>query len=155
MEKKASFTGSPSPSSPSPAGNLVGIPLSSPQTNPPTQTSFSTSSHDLNSLSSRAGVDFVALRDKYKAIQSSTVPPASTSSYDKSIGASKAALDLDAKLSKYKICDICNGAGVLKEIYNKSMVMEKTCTNCDGESLIAKEFMNNEMERMIREDMAP
>jgi DnaJ-class molecular chaperone len=102
---------------------------------------------DLEYVSKVSGVDFLALREKYKKSNntssgtSSSVYATSTSntSNDNS-NADKLGknVNIDEVLSKYHICKACNGSGIVRTLYNH-MTMEKTCEECDGDSIILQE----------------
>ena len=83
--------------------------------------------------SRRAGVDLMALRNKYR-----TVPSENTnhSSHNLEIQeCSKSVESGTTRLEQYKICPGCNGQGTVKSLYN-FIVMERTCDKCDGDSVI-------------------
>lgn len=90
----------------------------------------------LEELSKTAGVDLLALKEKYAARNVA----ASTELTEQA----KQAHDT---LSKYVICQSCQGRGIVKSIYNH-MVMEKTCEVCDGESVVLRQFVDTEMEKL-------
>jgi DnaJ-class molecular chaperone len=105
---------------------------------------------DLNDLSKVAGVDFNALRRKYKKKESDSTElvldeSESNESSDKhrviaedpSVGSNKYT-NADQILRKYDICKACQGLGIIKTIYN-FMTLEQTCEECEGESIILKE----------------
>jgi len=95
---------------------------------------------DLEQLSKTSGVDFVSLKDKYSKIKSSNISAIANDNdcgnndNSKNLSAAEQK-NIDEKLSKYHICKTCNGLGIVKSIYNH-MTMEKTCEDCDGDSII-------------------
>mmetsp|Transcript_31171 Transcript_31171/g.34047 ORF Transcript_31171/g.34047 Transcript_31171/m.34047 type:complete len:122 (-) Transcript_31171:280-645(-) len=110
---------------------------------------------DFSELSKIAGVDFNALRNKYKDIASTNPnnnPNNSThnnthttpNNTEERMKKKEAPKDVNAILSKYNICQSCQGLGTIKIIYN-FMTMERTCEDCDGESIL----MNEEVDRII------
>lgn len=88
----------------------------------------------LEQLSKTAGVDLLALKEKYANV-------AKTSASSNMSDEAKHAEDA---LSKYAICNACQGQGIVKSVYNH-MVMEKTCELCDGESVILKQIVDTEL----------
>lgn len=99
------------------------------------------SERDLDYISKVSGIDFLALREKYQRYPQSQDQSAlsSFSSHDhdqRGKGASVHEL-----LSKYNVCQACNGLGIIKTIYNH-MSLEKTCDECDGDSIILRENVN-------------
>jgi hypothetical protein len=120
-----------------------------------TAASVATAEKDLSFLYEAAGgVDFNALRDKYrsKGIQGpsggtnmSMYPPTAKYS-DEEIAKTSQALD------KYSICKMCNGLGVITEVYNYYRI-DKTCPECDGESLTARRLAD--LSSQLNIDAAP
>lgn len=41
-----------------------------------------------------------------------------------------------ARIAHMRICDVCNGAGVVKQLYNY-IVTGKTCRRCEGDGVVA------------------
>lgn len=95
------------------------------------------SNAELKKLSEVAGVDFIALREKYHAHISEN----SKSTENYSVEDVNARRQVDEKLSLYKICENCQGIGIVKSQYN-FMVLEKTCEVCDGDSVILRETVH-------------
>lgn len=93
----------------------------------------------LGELSRTAGVDLIALKEKYSSL--------SKQQGSKTSAETKKAEEANEVLSKYVICQACNGQGIVKSVYNH-MVMEKTCEACDGESIVLKELINRETEAL-------
>lgn len=81
----------------------------------------------LEGLSKKAGVDFVALKEKYSNIQNSVNAHSNHNQ-------TNATEDFE-KLNKYKICSKCQGLGIVKSIYNHR-VMESECDECEGDAII-------------------
>ncbi len=89
----------------------------------------------LEELSKSAGVDLMALKEKYSSRKSGGI----------GTNLSEEAKKADETLSKYIICQTCQGQGIVKSIYNH-MVMEKTCEVCDGESVVLRAAVDREIE---------
>lgn len=107
---------------------------------------------DLNELSKVAGVDLGALRRKYQKNSEQSAKDQSLLAQeedrakdghhrflaeDPTVKSSKEQ-DFNQLLSKYNICKACQGLGTVKTIYN-FITMEKTCEECDGESIVLQE----------------
>ncbi len=94
------------------------------------------SERDLDYISKVSGIDFLALREKYKRYPQPQDQSA-TSTHDQrgNVG------NVHEVLSKYSVCQACNGLGIIKTIYNH-MSLEKTCDECDGDSIILRENVN-------------
>eukprot|EP01039_Chlorochromonas_danica_P000578 gene578-622_t len=104
------------------------------------------SNRELAKLSESAGVDLLALKEKYSktggiSTSSSQGTPASSSSYEQKKRESDEA---ENHLSKYKICPTCQGLGIQKTVYNH-MVLERTCEDCDGDSIVLLESLQREL----------
>lgn len=101
-----------------------------------------TSETDLEYLSKVSGVDFHALRDKYSGNKYKTERATASSADDngKAKYSEEKAKEINEKLSQYHICKSCNGMGIVKTFYNH-MMLEKTCEECDGDSLILQSNM--------------
>jgi hypothetical protein len=100
------------------------------------------SESDLEFISKTSGVDFLALREKYKNVKhdgseqspvTKTTDTAPSDSNTDKLG--KQPHVVDEILSRYNICKACNGLGIVKTIYNH-MTMERTCEECDGDSIV-------------------
>ena len=87
------------------------------------------------------GVNFSQLKQKYENMTNAEVSLASTPSTMSSMD-NKPMQSANDCLNKYVICRDCNGAGVIKYIYNH-MAMQKTCELCDGDSVVLSEFVAN------------
>jgi hypothetical protein len=85
-------------------------------------------------LSATAGVDFEALREKYK--NKANISPA-TSLTDEEIEKIRRDTEELAGLDTLHACHVCNGTGVEVYEYNHRRC-EKTCCTCDGERLVRK-----------------
>lgn len=112
--------------------------------------------NELEKLSKTAGVDFKALREKYINISSNN----NTNNLEELQAelkeeskeeifvntnlhvSEKDYLVMNEKLDQYKICQGCQGLGTIKTNYNH-MVLERTCDQCDGESIQLKSFLQN------------
>ena len=93
-------------------------------------------------LSMAAGVDFTALREKYKDVAKAEQEKAKKSSGDMTKGQSEAMKAMQ-RLDDYKICNTCHGQGVVKELYNHFW-QEKDCPDCDGEAVMLRQMKNIE-----------
>ena len=96
------------------------------------------SDETLKSLQNRSGIDFLALREKYKnkSKVGQVDPRKDEATADEA--SSKAAHEAHEELEKYKICQGCQGQGFVSYIYNHQK-REKTCDVCDGESILYRE----------------
>ncbi len=93
-------------------------------------------SSELDYLSKVSGVDFVALREKYSKQKTYASAREQIEVTNHVVPLSEEERkNIDTTLSKYHICKNCNGLGVVKSVYNH-MTMERTCEECDGESII-------------------
>ena len=94
---------------------------------------------DIQTLSERAGVDFVSLRKKYEKIKlSAALEPKKSNDEKVSSDFQKLQEQYDS-LDKYVVCLNCNGIGIIKFQYNH-MVLEKTCPECHGECIQEREL---------------
>ena len=101
---------------------------------------------ELKALSKTAGVDLMALKEKYS--QDKFANRANSSSGVKmSEEEREAAMAAHRRLDDFKICLKCDGQGYIKEMYNHQM-REKTCPDCDGESLLMRETVAREKEKL-------
>eukprot|EP01035_Chromulina_nebulosa_P027299 gene27299-35868_t len=99
----------------------------------------------LSNLSSTAGIDLVALRRKYLAVKENSETSSSHEinrenkfeNIDKSAAAS---------LDDYVICKSCLGKGTVNSVYNKCIVVERECEECDGNSILLRKVMAINME---------
>jgi hypothetical protein len=119
------------------------------------------SENELKELSKVAGVDFNALRNKYKKQQGEQGPAQvevlSENTYRQNLvneEDKKKISDpsiVNEMLDKYNICKNCQGLGTIKTIYN-FMTLESTCEECDGESIVMKSKVDEiiRTERMDR-----
>jgi DnaJ-class molecular chaperone len=98
----------------------------------------------LEELSKTAGVDFIALKEKYKTLK----PDASKITVTAGTSSATSNQDANQILSKYSICKTCNGQGIVKTLYNH-MTLEKTCEDCDGDSVVVLQYINNEINRVL------
>jgi hypothetical protein len=97
---------------------------------------------DLSFLNEAAGgVDFNALRDKYRnkealgsiGVAQASIHPPPVKYSEEEIAKTNQALD------KYSICKTCHGLGIITEVYNHYRI-DKTCPECDGEVLTSRRF---------------
>eukprot|EP01031_Cornospumella_fuschlensis_P031450 gene31450-38015_t len=102
---------------------------------------MSISDKELSKLGEAAGVDFVGLRIKYSQGQQNCALSGNTQSRDDGKGAKA-----EENLSKYKICPSCHGLGIVKSIYNH-MTLEKSCDECDGDSIVLLDAVQNEIRK--------
>lgn len=86
-------------------------------------------SADLEILSKKAGIDLVAIKEKYKNMAAKPSTGVNTHQQQSSKKTDTSALN------NYKLCPECQGVGTVKTIYNH-MVMEKDCAKCDGECVL-------------------
>jgi hypothetical protein len=100
------------------------------------------SDRELTKLSGQAGVDFLLLKEKYCSIISSQQDDSRTVSEENLEQKKKP----NENLSQYKICPSCNGLGTKKIIYNH-MTLERTCEDCDGDSIVLLDSVQRELER--------
>ena len=99
---------------------------------------------ELAKLSETAGVDLIAIRNKYKngnynPQQDTSMDYSSTDTQnqDQEIEKLKHEIDMISsikKLDQYKICQTCHGIGTVVEVYNHFR-MEKNCPECDGDAV--------------------
>ena len=101
---------------------------------------------ELERLSEAAGVDLVALREKYRSRGSSNSSQAAPDGIGKIEDIAKANETLD----KYSICKCCQGQGTIFETYNHFR-MEKTCPECDGEAVVWKKTV----EELLKAESLP
>lgn len=101
---------------------------------------------DLVKLGESAGVDFIALREKYSQIRQQATDQAlsSVSGAMPTKEEIEKAKQAEENLSKYKICPTCNGLGIKKTKYNH-MVLESTCDDCDGDSIVMLDGLQQEI----------
>ena len=100
---------------------------------------------DISNLSNQAGVDFEALRNKYKGIAAEERKKAIQGSTDGK--KSEAARQAMKRLDDYKICNTCQGQGFVKELYNHFW-QEKDCPDCDGEAVMLKNLQHQIQENI-------
>jgi DnaJ-class molecular chaperone len=100
---------------------------------------FGMSEKLLEELSRTAGVDFLALKQKYSSNSSGSIVSNES--------ASEEVINAHNSLSKYAVCQVCQGQGIVKSVYNH-IVMEKTCESCDGESIVLREAFDKEIKSM-------
>ena len=96
----------------------------------------------LKAVGNTAGVDFISLRNKYSGM--SGIKPTKVRGQEIDEIKAKANAEAHERLDKFQICKKCNGVGYIKEIYNHQ-VREKNCDECDGESLVMKQILANEV----------
>jgi DnaJ-class molecular chaperone len=120
--------------------------------------SLNTSESQLKSLSATAGVDLLALRDKYSSTRyrnTSSIPDeARDATVDISEEERVAMVAAHGRLDDYKICQTCQGQGFIKETYN-FQVRDKNCPDCDGESIIMKSHVAAEEAKLLAELRVP
>lgn len=102
-----------------------------------------TSDSTLKQLSQSAGVDLLALKKKYAGVKAAAVEPTldhsgSSSASTTEIGKLSVKEQFE-RLDKYTVCKECHGLGLIKYVYNH-MSMQKTCPECDGDSLQVKQI---------------
>jgi len=100
---------------------------------------------ELKKLGDTAGVDFIALKNKYAGMSYSTKTDGmnGTKSVSESKLSAEEIKEAHERLDAFKICPACNGLGYTKEIYNHQ-VKEKECKECDGESIIMNNVVKKE-----------
>lgn len=98
---------------------------------------MSSSNSDLERLKSDTGIDFAALRDKYKNMTEGDVRPVVDNSER------ERNRDAMSKLDNYAVCKTCNGQGIVTEVYNH-FKMEKNCPDCDGEGIFERHLASIE-----------
>lgn len=96
---------------------------------------------ELKKLSETAGVDLLAIREKYKNKAAAGGPQTDEgTSNEGDIDKLKKEIDMITamkKLDSYTLCKTCHGVGTVVEIYNHFR-MEKNCPECDGDSVSHK-----------------
>jgi len=105
--------------------------------------SLSASDSQLKELSKTAGVDLNALRAKYSSARYQD--PSEESKQEVFVSDEERARIKAAhgRLDEFKICNSCQGLGIVKEVYNH-IVRDKTCPECDGESILIKSVFRAE-----------
>jgi len=89
-------------------------------------------------LSATAGVDFQALREKYKNPINQSVGLANkTESIVENEEKRKKDLELLAAMDVMRTCHICHGTGIERYTYN-FQVREMNCSGCEGDGLVRK-----------------
>ncbi len=106
-------------------------------------------SRDYTQLSATTGINFDNLRQKYQ-----TMTREEKLDREREIDIIKKEIEEEEekkrkrkeeneiamkKLDDYKICQTCQGQGIVREIYNH-YVMEKTCPECEGDSVIYRDL---------------
>jgi DnaJ-class molecular chaperone len=98
-------------------------------------------------LQANTGIDFEALRQKYKQVSSERKNnPVVNEEAEAEVAAERAKASERERireenasamktLDAYKICRTCQGQGTIKEVYNHFNI-EKTCPECDGEAVL-------------------
>ena len=124
----------------------------------------------LSDLSSTAGVDLVALRRKYLTVKENIEAVKITETQ----GNGKEEIDRCIKiltwwfiytwkhfivlflflsykasaLDDYVICKSCLGKGTVKSLYNKCIVVERECEECDGNSIVMRNTVSIAMKKI-------
>lgn len=109
---------------------------------------------NLEALSRSAGVDLVALRNKYSNGSNNGGLEHGVSSSSSESGRNlnqQSHVDANKELSKYKICQTCQGMGIVRSKYNH-MMLEKTCEECDGDCIILQQLVENLVKDQIEKD---
>jgi hypothetical protein len=89
-------------------------------------------------LSATAGVDFEALRDKYKDKSASAkASVASTPEATAEQAQIRADYEKLKNLDSIRACHVCHGSGIEKYQYN-FQEKDRNCENCDGEGLVRR-----------------
>lgn len=89
----------------------------------------------LKGLSGSAGVDLLALKQKYEGVRNTQIQREKEEEGHQEKETTERDIQADYNtLDKYKICKRCGGQGIVKEIYNH-MVLDKTCEECDGDCI--------------------
>ena len=83
----------------------------------------------LHEAGHQCGVDVKGLLQKYSGVTSTA----------SQINAPDRATSASNKLDRIVICHVCQGYGLVKEIYNHQ-VKELNCTRCEGDGIVRKEI---------------
>ncbi len=94
-------------------------------------------------LSATAGVDFLALREKYSAIAAKRPIVTAREPGIEATDREKIELEGHARLDKLIACHVCHGSGIEKYVYNFS-VREQNCSKCDGEGVVQRFALTSE-----------
>jgi hypothetical protein len=115
--------------------------------NTPTVTLVEMAEVNYDRLQANTGIDFEALRQKYKQVSSERKNnPVVNEEAEAEVAAERAKASERERireenasamktLDAYKICRTCQGQGTIKEVYNHFNI-EKTCPECDGEAVL-------------------
>ena len=95
--------------------------------------------NEMKKLSETAGVDLLAIREKYKNKAAAAISETEAGN-DEDVDKLKKEIDMITamkKLDSYTLCKTCHGVGTVVEVYNHFR-MEKNCPECDGDSVSHK-----------------
>ena len=92
---------------------------------------------DYAALSAQAGIDFVALKDKYSKVAEQQKRAATAEGDPQFEEKRKAAEQANAVLDRYTTCAMCQGTGIFRSVYN-FRTMESNCEACDGDGIMMK-----------------
>mmetsp|Transcript_12202 Transcript_12202/g.18432 ORF Transcript_12202/g.18432 Transcript_12202/m.18432 type:complete len:105 (+) Transcript_12202:57-371(+) len=88
-------------------------------------------------LKQDTGIDFNALREKYKNMpRECEENNGQDNSQESEVNRNRDALK---QLDKYKVCKTCHGLGTVTEVYNHFNI-ETNCPDCDGECIMHQEI---------------
>jgi hypothetical protein len=100
-----------------------------------THTQMDFASADMDKLKQSTGIDFIALREKYKNIPREIDPtPKLASDPQTFVSLADEHALASKKLDEYRVCKTCLGLGIVTEIYNHFKI-DKNCPECDGDCI--------------------